>query len=285
MNAELNWLASRIGRADPLPTQPSSLPHLLGALGDGDIDSAELAKIIERFPSIAARLISLANSAWSAPAVSIDSLERACVQLGLGLVKNVSISLAVTAPFDPRRCPSFRFERFWCDTFLVADSAERLGRCAKSGRVPNADTVRTAGLMHNLGLLWLADNLPAETDRAIAEAAAADCSLQEALDQHCGTNVCEVGGMIGRAWSLPEDLVVAMEQHGADDYSGDCWQVAALVGSAVNMVHAIHRGDPEHAGNGRLSDLAIGEPEQHRVLSQVTRQVDNTMELTKNLKL
>lgn len=285
MNTEPGWLAKKIGQADPLPTQPSSLPYLLGALGDSDIDSDELAKIIERFPGIAARLISLANSAWSAPAVSISSLERACVQLGLGMVKNVSISLAVTAPFDPHRCPSFRSERFWCDAFLVADGVERLGRCAKEALVPEMDTLRTAGLMHNLGLLWLADKLPEETERALATVSAGDVGLREALVEHCGTDACEVGGLIGEAWGLPEALIVAMRQYGADDYRGDDWQVAALVGMAVRIVEAVNRGESDVAGDDRLEALSIGETERRRVLEGLSGKLDDTLELTKNLRL
>ena len=286
MNADPDWLAKKIGQADPLPTQPSSLPYLLGALGDNDIESSELAAIIERFPGIAARLISLANSAWSAPAVSISSLERACVQLGLGMVKNVSISLAVTAPFDPHRCPSFRTERFWCDAFLVADGVERLGRCAKAGLAPDTDTLRTGGLMHNLGLLWLADKLPEETERALGAVLAGERCLQQALVEHCGTDACQVGGLIGKAWGLPEALIVAMEQYAADDYRGDGWQVAALVGSAVRMVGAvINRGEPGVPDDGRLAELSIGEKEWRGVFDKLSAKLDDTMELTKNLRL
>ena len=72
--------AEMISQDTRLPTQPLALPYLLQALSDNDIDYHVLAGIIERFPSIAARLIFLANSAWSAPKTPIASIEPACIQ-------------------------------------------------------------------------------------------------------------------------------------------------------------------------------------------------------------
>ncbi|MCP4187803.1 MAG: HDOD domain-containing protein [Gammaproteobacteria bacterium] len=65
-----------------LPTLPAGTSFLLKSLTNEDIDFIELASIIEKFPSIAGKLISLVNSAWSAPASAITSLEDTCSRLG-----------------------------------------------------------------------------------------------------------------------------------------------------------------------------------------------------------
>ena len=77
-----------------------------------------------------------------------------------------------------------------------------------------------------------------------------------------------------------------MEQYAADDYRGDGWQVAALVGSAVRMVGAvINRGEPGMPDDSRLAELSIGEKEWRGVFDKLSAKLDYTMELTKNLRL
>ena len=185
-------LSVQISDATQLPTQPSALPFLLRALTDPSTDTRKIAGTIERFPSIAARVVSLVNSAWSAPIEPITSIERACTHLGSRLVRTVSMSLAVMAPFDTTRCPGFDSESYWCNTFLVADSAAQLIACAETDRDLSPDTVRAAGLFHNLGLLWLADNMPEQTARAIAVAERDGVDLNELLRDYCKTDSCVI---------------------------------------------------------------------------------------------
>ena len=56
-----------------VPVIPPGMLHLLNSLTSENLGFVELARVIERYPSIAGRLISLANSAWSAPVSSITS--------------------------------------------------------------------------------------------------------------------------------------------------------------------------------------------------------------------
>ncbi len=97
-----------------LPTLPAGTPFLMKSLTDENIDFVELAAVLEKFPSIAGKLISLVNSVWSAPASEISSLEAACSRLGFGVVRSTSIALAIASPFDATRCRWFDAERFWC---------------------------------------------------------------------------------------------------------------------------------------------------------------------------
>lgn len=275
----------QISEATQLPTQPSALPYLLQALGDTDVDVGELAKIVERFPSISVRLVSLVNSAWSAPVEPITSIERACAHLGLRLVRTVSISLAVMAPFDPTRCPEFESETYWCNTFLVADSAAQLTACARIDENLSPETARAAGLFHNLGLLWLADNMPQATARAMAVAQSEGADLNNALRDCCRTDACQVGGLLGRAWGLPDDLVAAMEHRSNPEYDGIGWQVAALVRTAAEIVDAVTRGDQEAAIDDNLGRLAIDAKDRNDILADVAAKLDVTLELTRTLRM
>ena len=60
-----------------LPVLLPGTPYPLKATSNEEIGVAELTAIVEKFPSIAARLISLDNSTWSSPFVTVASLEMA----------------------------------------------------------------------------------------------------------------------------------------------------------------------------------------------------------------
>ena len=278
-------ISEQISRATQLPTQPSALPLLLGAITDPDIDAHNIAGTIERFPGIAARLVSLVNSAWSAPVEPITSIERACSHLGLRLVRTVSISLAVMAPFDTTRCLGFDSETYWCNTFLVADSAAQLTAFAGTDDDLSPETVRAAGLFHNLGLLWLADNMPQPTAQAIAVAQSDGVDLNVSLRDRCGTDACIVGGLLGRAWGLPDGLAAAMEHHSNPEFDGIGWQIAALVGIATGIVGAATRGDQELVDDGNPYRLSIDLMDRNKILAHVAAKLDETLEITRSLRL
>ena len=84
------------------------------------------------------KLISLANSVWSAPTDEVSSLENACARLGFGVVRSTSIAIAVAAPFNPSTCPAFDLEYYWCSVLLTADVASRLVSVSSGASLPTA---------------------------------------------------------------------------------------------------------------------------------------------------
>jgi len=223
-----------------LPVLSPGLPYLLTALGDEDIDLDKLAAAIRCFPSIAGRLVALANSAWVSPKRPIISLLDACALLGLRMVRCVSFALAVARPFDPSRCPGFNAGRYWCTALLTAEGAALLSHHLDECHL---DTAHTAGLLHNLGLMWLADAWPTQTSAAFQTVAADESlDLALALQVATGSDYCVAGGLLSEAWRLPETLTVAIRYHRTPEYQGLHWQYAAGCGVAAGMSATLWRG-------------------------------------------
>ncbi|MGB0721579.1 MAG: HDOD domain-containing protein [Gammaproteobacteria bacterium] len=223
------------------PLLPPETHTLLRQLGNAHIDIGDIAHTLERFPSITARLIALANSAWSSPASRIVSLRAACTRLGLNMVRSVSLGLAVGMPFDASRCPSFMAERFWFDALLGAETAGWIKEAVGPWSPLDPQAARSAGLLRNLGLLWLTESMPAEVDRALTAAAQdPDLGLDEALRAHCGIDHHHAGAHLGQRWGLPEVLVVGMAHHGDPDYDGEYWQCAHLLGLTGQLVGTLN---------------------------------------------
>lgn len=250
----------------------SGLPLLLRKLSDNEVGFDELVTTLQQFPSVTARLLAVANSAWSAPRAPVMSLQSACTQLGLALIRSISISVAVSAPFDTKRCPPFDTALFWYSSLLVADGAERLAAHCKSDTTIEPRAVHTAGLLHNIGLLWLADKLPDYVMRAFKAAEGVDAaarSVHAALREVVGVGVSEVGGLLLDAWRLPSLLVTAVRYHRDSEYGGDGWQTAALVAGAAEMVRVLRRGGNSAASSPSLERLGIVPGMQRAVLAEM----------------
>lgn len=267
-----------------VPVLPPGAPRLLKSLADEDIDFKELARVIERFPTIAGRLIALANSAWSAPLSPIGSLEMACSRLGLGVVKSTSIALAVASPFDPNRCPAFDRVRFWTSAIMSADAGSMLAGLVGSSGAAEPSTARAAGLLHNLGLLWLADRLPGEVNEALSDAEEAPSGLlRRALIERLGFDSAQAGGHLGRAWGLPPPLVMAMAHYPESDFQGDNWRTSQLAGVAVALVSSVRQGVDHPVADPRLKRLGITAAAVERVGATLERQLERNRELAETL--
>ncbi len=227
-----------------LPVLPQGAPHLLRAMSDSTMDFHQLAQVIEKFPSIAARLIALANSSWSSPVVPVTSLEMACSRLGFAVVRSVAIALSIASIFNPHACPAFDPIRYWTGALLTAEIAHALADQAHLEEETDPQSVRTAGLLHNLGLLWLAAWFPAETHSALLITADPGHGLDadEALTAELGFGYREAGACLAEAWRFPPALVFPIRYHCDPDYDGEAWQAAGLVGLARRLIEEEEEG-------------------------------------------
>ena len=265
-----------------LPVLPPNAPYLLKALSSEELSFRELASAVEQFPSIAARLVSLANSSWSSPVSEVTSVEMACARLGFSVVRSVAVALSVANVFNPNLCPAFDPVRYWCHAFLTADLGAFL---AENEGSTDPQTVRTASLLHNLGLLWLATWMPEETHEGLrAWEEEPTRPLDAVLAEHCGTGCIEAGALLSEAWKFPAVLTDAIRHQAEPAYQEDHWVEAALVGLAGTWAHE-HETDEEAppAQDPRWIRLALSSELESMMLERLQRQREETRELAKTL--
>jgi len=266
-----------------IPVLPPGAPHLLKSLTDDSISFIELAGIIERYPTIAARLISLANSAWSSPVSEITSLENACSRLGFDVVRSASIALAVSAPFDTSRCPGFNARFFWSSGLLAADGAAWMAQFSKSTNIEPA-AARAAGLIHNLGLLLMADQLPKDVDQAIRLIQKEEgMQLSQALLYILGFDHCDAGRQLGIAWELPELLVDAMDYRLDEEVPEQVNEVSCVIDITVSMLRALQHNRPWAIPQTQLDWLQITPADASMVFERLSGQQAKIEELANTL--
>ena len=248
------------------------------------MDFAELAQVAERFPAIAARIVSVANSAWSSPVNEITCLEQACARLGFNVVRSMAIALVVSAPFDASACPAFSPEKFWGSALLCADCAEWLTPLFGQRADIDQQTARTGGLLHNLGLLLLADRLPEQTHAALV-AAADDIEYASVqwTREHCDIAYSEAGGRLAEVWELPGQLVDAMYHRLDARDHGERWLRQSPVGLAVVLVSAVYRGMQELPDSIKQEQLLVEKESLQAVFERCQSRAPRLRELAKAL--
>jgi len=267
-----------------LPSLPAGTPFLLKSLSNQNIDYSELSSIIEKFPSITGKLISLANSVWSAPITEITSVEMVCSRLGFSVVRSASIAIAVAAPFNPTKCPAFDSEHFWCSAFMTAEAASSLVPAMTNPTDLEPATARVAGLLHNLSLLWLVDKLPNEVDQAISLSENGEVdSLQQSLTQILGFGHLQAGQQLGCSWELPDSIVLPMTHYSDIDYQNTKHEIVNTVGLAARLASFVLHQDLPPEPDIRLSKLGISMEDFESIYTKLSGQLDKTRAIAKEL--
>lgn len=268
-----------------LSSMVTNIHVLVSSLADESLDFRQLAVVLGHYPVIAARILALANSAWAAPAMPVTTLENACARLGATVVKSMTIAIAVASSFNQANCPAFDSQQFWLNSLLVAEGAFLLAQQLPTGYVCCADTTKTAGIIHGIGLLWMVEHLPVETGQALQQVAQdRSIPLNQALQDWTGGDYCWVGAWIAKQWHIPEVLVMVLQYHQDDSYRGDAWEMSAIVGAALTMAMALPpAADASLPANEALLALGIDQDKQQAIFEQLVRKYEKTKLLAQEI--
>ncbi|MCW8906972.1 MAG: HDOD domain-containing protein [Sedimenticola sp.] len=134
-----------------LPTLPAISLEALLVVNDAGSSMADVARIIAKDTSMAARLVRYANSPLYRGVNTVSSVKAAITRIGFDAVKNAILSLAMkdvfTTAFKPIQA---RMEALWTHSVDVATKATLL-----ADRFPhlNKDEAMLAGLIHDVGTI------------------------------------------------------------------------------------------------------------------------------------
>jgi len=137
-----------------LPSYPDVAQRVQRALEDPRATPAKVARVIGIDAALAVRILQLANSAFLNPSSKpITELQQAVNRLGHQLVRCTAVSFAlqqVTNSCEAALRP--QLHELWRQGTLVAAIAYVLARETKAA---NPDEALIAGLMHNIGSLYI----------------------------------------------------------------------------------------------------------------------------------
>jgi HD-like signal output (HDOD) protein len=228
------------GRLD-LPSLPEVALKIRRALADEYVSVKEIARLIGSDPALAARTLRVANSAmFYRGGRRITSLGEAVSQLGHKMVRNVALSFAAQQAFIGYGNRPLReyVGNVWRHSVHAAVLAYAL---ARSRTLINPDEAFLAGLLHEVGKLYILIRAQEHLEELVAEEAFQ--SVLMAWHPRIGRAVIE-------AWELSPELAAAVGEH-------ELGSLAAPDPPTMTSIVAVANYLAEH------SEEACNDPEFH----------------------
>ncbi len=223
-----------VGNITQLTSFPDVAFRINEAFSDENSSAADFVKIIEPDPALSAALLRIANSTLYGVGGTVSTIERAITIVGLREIRDLAFGICANATFQGIPNDLISVKDFWKHSLYCATASQSLGRKAK---IHAADSLFTAGLLHDIGELVMFNQNP-ELSRAALE-----LSLDEndgvtsylAERKVFGFDHAEVGAELARQWCLPDSLRACIEFH-HDPFASDIAVDAVLVVHLANSI-------------------------------------------------
>jgi putative nucleotidyltransferase with HDIG domain len=233
-----------------LPVRAGAAVRLLQLLDDPRVDGARLAEVIETDPTLAARLLQLANSPFYGIARGVASVTQATVVVGLSVVQAFAAAAAagVLVKRDGTMPPDY-----WDHSMAVAAAAAVVAR--REGL--DAAEGLTAGLLHDLGTALLFRLEPRRYAALERAAPAGSAHRLEAETDAFGADHATTGALVLETWRLPRRIVEAVGAHHAGEPSPLAAVLARAEVLAASARPDLHPADPAVGAVGDEDDSLV----------------------------
>lgn len=273
-------VSSALTLLDELPQLPAAVHQLFEALSDDDIDRHRLASAIDQCPSLSAKLVGLANSAYFSQASRINGVSDAIFVIGFRTVRSLATATALQSPFSNNQCTSFHPGRLWLHAVLTAHVARALAKQASLTLSVNPDEAYLAGLLHGIGLLALAHLFPEDLNQILEQGNPQPGALAAKIYQKFGATHHTVGAALLKRWQLPELFSRTTEHYADPDYQGPCWMACRLIAIAHGWSdRVIHQNATSAFDSQGLNLLGISPEDSEAVAVSCLEQLECFSEL------
>ena len=196
--------------ADDFPTPSTAAIQVAQMTSDLQVPLSEVAKLIMMDVTLSTKLLRVVNSSLYGLSSKVAEIAQAINILGYQRVGNLALGLAVMESFTEPLARGFDMNLFWEQSICNSVGA-RLISVKVCKDIPNE--VFTAGLLQNIGQLFLAQYYPIEYGGALATAKAGRTPAVKVEREILGIDHAAVGCILVRHWSLPPVLEEAIRDH------------------------------------------------------------------------
>lgn len=197
-----------------LPAMPKIAQQILSIKLASDQDDEKLLKLIEKDPSITARIVGLANSPLFGTSRKIMTASDAAAVLGIKRVKMVALSFAMLSSMSRNSAGLLNVANLWQHSMAVALAMDTLAQAMPKNKRPAEDEVYLAGLLHDIGFLVLEYVDPGISNSFHARLAAeGGRQVTEIENEMLEMDHCELGALLAEHWHLTANIVAVLRHH------------------------------------------------------------------------
>lgn len=241
-------------RASLLPAFPKVVTDILATLDDDNATVSGLIELVESDPVLTARVFSLANRAaksgnWRK---GLRDMHVAISMIGMSRLRQIAISVSL-ADFARETRVTLGY---WDHSVAVGIAGQELARLRPlpESSLVSVDYALVAGLLHDIGFLWMARFYPLEYQMARQAMAQSGESNIEIERRYFGTDHCQVGRILATGWGLPSSIIEAISGHHRPNPA--LGRLVAITHVAEILVAALGMGMNGHQPYVNLSEGA-----------------------------
>lgn len=233
-------LQSMLSEVGMLPSPTQAVTHLNDLVGRDDVSVAQIAEIVSTDMNMTAKLLQVVNSAFFGLTRHIGDVREAIALLGLNTVQNFCVTVEIlrtfeTVPVLVQSVVDEIHDRSLTTAYLARDLVTD---------PQQAGEAYVAGLLHDVGLLVVAQSRPEQLLELRVEACRTSLPITEIERDVLGAHHADIGAFLLDLWGFPYEIVEAVARH---------HDANETIGSKVDVMHAVYIAD-------MLSGSRQGEP-------------------------
>lgn len=200
-----------VGSSSALPSLPLIVSEILTTIDDADSNLNVLVSYVMHDPVMTARVLSLANSAaMRRQRSAITDVHTAITLIGMGRVREMAL-LYSFSEFSKLTRFSELPVTYWEHSVAVGVCSEELARSNFNHEL--AETALIAGLLHDIGQLWLWRFVPEDCIGLWRTTLQGDISIEQAEFERFGVDHSTIGYWLAEHWGLPKNICSAIRYH------------------------------------------------------------------------
>lgn len=210
-----------------LPLLPDVAAQVLGLVQDPECDARSLAELLHRDQALAAHVLHVANSPLYGARESIVSLHQAVARLGLSLVSNIAVTIAVQGRVFAVPGHEQLVRDLWRHSIAAAAWAREIARLRRR----NMEGAYLCGLLHDIGR-------PISIQGLIDLAGEQGVSLEGVdLRAEAAAVHARIGELLVDSWDLAPWMAAAVRCHHVPAQAGEHAELAHTAALADALAH------------------------------------------------
>jgi putative nucleotidyltransferase with HDIG domain len=237
-----------------LPPAPRVLPQLMQLLSSDDGDATRVVQLIQYDPGLAANVLRASNTTAFAASRRIADLGESIFRLGFNTVFQLVVAVSAARSLRPaQKAYGMGEGDLWQHSVTTGVAARILARQV----MLDENLCFTAGLLHDLGKVVLAQSLEDRYADLIRHVETNDCSLLEAEKALMGFHHAELGSRLLERWNFPASISAAVRFHHMPAAAEPHHRLAAAVYLANFIAYSIGHGYGHSAFSFRGQDAVF----------------------------
>ncbi|KUG04683.1 hd domain protein [hydrocarbon metagenome] len=233
-------LESVVQSVNELPSLPQVVLEVMRLTRDPNTSARELNDVICQDQAITANMLRLANSAYYGFPRLIGTVGEAVVLLGFQTVRSIILTAAMGDTLS-KEVKAYSLEKgeLWKHSIGVATAGRMI---AKRTGYKYQDLAYTAGLLHDVGKIVLADYLEKYCSEVMEKVNSDEVSFADAEFEILGIDHAQTGGEVAKKWNFPAEIVEAINFHHTPDLAVQDPKLTAITHVADIMCTGIGIG-------------------------------------------